>query len=89
MGPMAVALRGRFIHGTVTPGILELISDGLIVVDDSGIITWFLTDSAAVDFFIAANPALAINKMRRQEFCVPGMIDTHVHAVARPLFNCR
>ena len=25
---MAVALRGRFIHGTVTPGILELISDG-------------------------------------------------------------
>ena len=81
-GGGAFAVRGRFVHGLATPGELELVEDGLLVVDEAGLITHFATSSDECAALIVQGGSVppAVLVLDADEFCVPGMIDTHVHA---------
>ena len=72
-------VRGAFIHPTrEAMGAIEIIRDGLIVVDARGIITRIFTD--ARDAATAADLPTKTYTVARGGFCVPGFVDLHVHA---------
>lgn len=77
-----MALRGRFVHGVASsPGALELVEDGLIEVDDAGVIRSFTVGGGVVKRMAELVAAgLQVQTMTGAQLCVPGMIDTHVHA---------
>ena len=72
-------VRGRFVHAVGAPGELELIEDGCVVVGEDGIISHVAKTPEAVELHIRIAGQRVIT-MDGTQFCVPGMIDTHVHA---------
>ena len=77
----AFCVRGRFVHATETPCLLEYVEDGAIFVED-GVITEVAKEPAAVAALLerAGGRQLAVVELGADEFLVPGLVDCHVHA---------
>ena len=75
------AIRGRIVHGVSgSPGECELLPDGLIVVRD-GVVTQIVRTATHMDAALQAlGSETMVQTLSASEMCVPGMIDTHVHA---------
>ncbi|KAL1499310.1 hypothetical protein AB1Y20_011518 [Prymnesium parvum] len=75
-----LALRGRFVHGVgSTAGTLDAVVDGLLVVRH-GRIERFAISEAEISSALRELQDIPLVQMGADAFCVPGMIDTHVHA---------
>jgi len=79
MDSTGFVLRGRFVHGVGAPGELELIEDGCVVVGEDGAISHVAKTTEAVELLLRGADQRVIT-MDGTQLCVPGMIDTHVHA---------
>ena len=74
------ALRGRLVHGVSDrPGELELIEDGCVVVK-GGIIQAIAKTTEDAAALLRTHGDGRVVTLDATDFCVPGFIDTHVHA---------
>ena len=74
----ALVVKGRFVHGISNrPGELELVEKGTLIVGEDGRIILFAREGEGPH---AAPPNATEIRLRETDICIPGMIDTHVHA---------
>jgi guanine deaminase len=73
------AFHGTFIHSTETRE-LEVIDNGLLVVNGDGKIIWFAREVQQSELQLLSRKGVHIESPARGEFFIPGLIDTHNHA---------
>lgn len=76
-----LAVQGRFVHGVQdAPGELQLVTEGLLVVREGIIEAFASTTDGVAAALQRLDDSFQLIKLDSSEFCIPGMIDTHVHA---------
>ena len=73
------AVRGRLVHATETPCVLEYVEDGLVVVDGGAIVA-VAKDTPSVEALLRDGDPGVVVELAATDFLVPGLVDCHVHA---------